>query len=387
MCHATEQLTRRALRFARRLIAFPSPSHASNLAITRYLAGKLEKFGFVIERHAYRDPQGVDKHSLVARKGAGNGGLAYFCHTDTVPAEEWGPVGMNPFEAVVIDQKLYGRGACDMKGSIACMLSVLRASVAEEYRHPFYFVATSDEEVGYGGARHVTQHSRLYQEMVSGRTCAIIGEPTSMEVVHAHKGSTLITATAHGKAAHSSTAEGRNANFAMIPFLADIQRLFDSTEVDPVWRNKDFDPPTMRWNICLSDNRPAVNVTASRSVCQIYFRPMPNLDVAPLLAECQAIADRHAVELDVNPFGGPMYTDPESPFVRAALKIAETTTARTVGYGTDGGALMEIREKIVLGPGSIAQAHTDDEWIALDQMSRGVDVYRRFLRSLCLDQG
>jgi acetylornithine deacetylase len=273
-----------------------------------------------------------------------------------------------------------------MKGSIACMLSAVRATLARDYLSPFYFVATSDEEVGYGGARHIVQHSHLYRQMVSGQTCAIIGEPTSMEVVYAHKGSTLITATAYGRAAHSSTHDGRNANLAMIPFLAEIKRLFDGTEQDPVWRNEDFDPPTMRWNICLSDNRPAVNVTASECVCQIYFRPMPGLDVGPLLQQCHDIAEQHGVHLEVDPFGGPMYTDPQAPFVQAALKIAGTTTARTVAYGTDGGALGELHQKIVLGPGSIAQAHTDDEWISLEQVSRGADVYRRFLHEFCLNR-
>ncbi len=390
MCAAAERTTRRALRFARRLIAFQSPSHVSNLAITRYLGRKLEKYGFVVEGLSYRDRQGVAKYNLVAKKGAGSGGLAYFCHTDTVPADEWSLAESGPFRPVVRSGRLYGRGACDMKGSIACMLSAVRATLEgsnHDDARPFYFVATADEEVGYGGARHVVQHSRLYREMVNGETCAIIGEPTSLEVVHAHKGSTLITATAYGRAAHSSTREGRNANLAMIPFLVDIKRLFDSTEQDSVWRNDDFDPPTMRWNICLSDNQPAVNVTAARCVCQIYFRPMPGLDVGPLVQQCQAIAERSGVQLEVEAFGGPMYTDPHAPFVRAALRIAGNATTHTVGYGTDGGALDEIRPKIVLGPGSIAQAHTDDEWISLDQISMGADIYCRFLREFCLHAG
>jgi acetylornithine deacetylase len=270
-----------------------------------------------------------------------------------------------------------------MKGSVACMLTAVRTLLKSSCDKPFYFVATADEEIGFGGARHVVQHSKLFREMVDRQPYAIIGEPTSLEVVYAHKGSTLITAVARGRAAHSSTQEGRNANLAMIPFLTEIHQLFAVTESDPAWQNSDFDPPTMRWNVCVSDNRPAVNVTAARSVCQIYFRPMPGLNVAPLIDQCASLAQRHGLELTVDPYGQPMWTDPRSPFVRTALRLTEKSSPRTVGYGTDGGALSELREKIVFGPGSIDQAHTDDEWISLEQLSAGVDAYSRFLQEFC----
>ncbi len=377
------RFTRRALRIAKRLIAFRSPSHVNNRGISQYLARKFDRYGFVVESLDYDDANGVRKHNIIARKGKGTGGLAYFCHTDTVPADQWSGPTDGPFDPAVIDNRLYGRGACDMKGSIACMLTAVRSLLKTKIEQPFYFVATADEEVGFGGARHVTRNSKLYREIVEGNARAIIGEPTSLEVVYAHKGSTLITATARGRAAHSSTREGRNANLAMIPFLASVAKLFDATESDLVWQDKEFDPPTMCWNLCMSDNRPAVNVTATRSECQIYFRPMPGMDVSPLVEQCKSLAERQGLEFEADAYGQPMRTDPQTEFVLQALRIAGTSNPRTVGYGTDGGVLDKIEDKIVLGPGSIDQAHTDDEWISMEQLLAGVDIYGRFLTAFC----
>lgn len=373
----------KALRYTRRLVGFASPSQESNRTISRYLERKLSKYGFLVERLEYRDANQVRKVSLVAKRGPGKGGLAYFSHSDTVPAPDWHSRRFGPFQSAIARERVYGRGSCDMKGSIACMLSAVQLLDPNKQRAPFYFVITADEEVGYHGAKQVVEESRFYREMVSENAVAIIGEPTMLEVVHAHKGSCGFTATATGRAAHSSTREGINANLKMIPFLSEMKAIHDELETDARWLDSRFDPPCMSWNIGINDSNAAVNVTAPLSVCTVYFRPMPGIDVQPLIKRVMTIGEKLDVHVEVLRSGEPMWTDPDSAFVRKALELAHRQTSRTVSYGTDAGVLGELENKIILGPGSIAQAHTRDEWIALEQLALGTEVYHRFLRHYC----
>lgn len=373
----------KSLRYARRLISLASPSQESNRIISRYLERKLTKYGFVVERLEYRDRNQVRKVSLVAKRGMGQGGLAYFSHSDTVPVTTWHSKRFGPYQPAISKDRLYGRGACDMKGSIACMLTASQLFNGDRQRAPLYFIVTADEEVGYLGAKQVVEESRIYREIVAGGAVAIIGEPTSLEVVHAHKGSCGFIATSTGRAAHSSTREGINANMAMIPFLQDIKTLIDETETQPKWLDSRFDPPSMSWNLGINDHTLAVNVTAATSVCTVYFRPMPGQDVEPLLKRVAIAAENRGLHLEVWRSAGPMWTEPTSSFVRKALELANRNASRTVGYGTDGGVFTEIENKIVFGPGSIAQAHTINEWISLEQLTLGTEMYAKFIRHYC----
>ena len=373
----------KALRYAKRLIGFDSTSHLSNRLISKYLEMKLTKHGFVVEKIEYVDSNDVRKTNLVAKKGGGYGGLAYFAHSDVVPAENWFTEKFGPFEPAIARERLYGRGSCDMKGSIASMLTAAQGVAWDDLKQPLYFVVTADEEVGFHGARCVVEESTIYREMVEHATKAIIGEPTSLEVVHAHKGSVEIIATARGKAGHSSSRSGVNANLAMIPFLAEMKAIHDLVETEPKWQNDIFDPPTLSWNISVKDNSPALNVTASKSVCHMYLRPMPGIEVKPLISRVKDAAVEHGIKLKINKWGKGMFISPGAEFVQDALKLAHRPKSKTVSYGTDGGVFTEIADKIVFGPGSIEQAHTNNEWIALEQLSRGTEMYARMIRHWC----
>jgi acetylornithine deacetylase len=219
--------------------------------------------------------------------------------------------------------------------------------------------------------------------MVLGQTRAIIGEPTMLNVVYATKGTLLITARAQGKSAHSSSARGVNANMSMIPFLMEAKRIHDETITDAKWQNDLFDPPVMSMNIGVNDFNRAVNVTARKSICTIYLRPMPGVDFQPLIDRLQYVADQHEIKMKVDERGKPLMVDPESDFVQTALRLTHVTQPQTVCYGTDGGVLTELNEKIVLGPGNIEQAHTINEWIAIEQLSLGTEVYAKFIREFC----
>src|SRR5262249_52274992 len=149
----------------------------------------------------------------------------------------------------------------------------------------------------------------------------IIAEPTRLEVVYAHKGVMGFIATAHGRAAHSSTGLGINANLAIIPFLSEMKQLYDEIQTDPRYRNSEFDPSTPGWNIGVNDGNTPVNVTAARSVATIYCRPMPGTDVAAIQERVRTAAAKYGLDLEITGTGVPMYTNPNSEFVQQVLAV------------------------------------------------------------------
>lgn len=374
-----------ALDYARSLVAVPSVSKDSNGPISDVAELHLRALKFKVERQQFLDPFGVLKVNIIARRGPGTGGLAYFCHTDVVPVTSWSVADHGPFEPTVRDGRLFGRGSCDMKGSLASMLAAAARTGTAQFHSPLYIVCTADEEVGFHGAKKVAEDSQMYREMVAAQTRAIIGEPTELNVVYAHKGIYGFRVISRGVAAHSSTRNGINANVAMIPFLSEMKTIHDETLADPAWRNDDFDPPWISWNIGINDHYCAVNITAPESVCTVYFRPMPGQNGDLLVERAEAAARRHGLEFRLECRGLPVSADPHSDFVQEALRIAGRPSARTVSYGTDGVCFTELKQILVMGPGSIQQAHTDDEWISLEQLSAGADVFEKMIRRWCVD--
>ena len=373
-----------AVAHTKALVAFESTSNLSNVAISDYLDDLLQGLGAEVERVSYQDQNGVEKSNVIARLGTGTGGLAYFGHSDVVPAAGWSIEAHGPWTAFESDGKLFGRGTCDMKGSVACMLEAAARMRHTQLAAPLYITVTADEEVGYHGAKAVVKESRLYREMVANQPRVIIGEPTKLQVVYAHKGVCGFTAIAHGRAAHSSTRDGVNANLAMIPFLVEMKAIHDLVESDETWHNTEFDPPTLTWNIGINDHTAAVNITPPQSVCTVYFRPMPGQDVQPLLDRVRQSADENGLELSIHRHGKPKNSSPDGDFLQQALQLAECAEPKTVSYGTDGGEFHELEHKIVLGPGAIAQAHTSDEWVEVTQLQRGADLFEEFARKFCV---
>lgn len=372
-----------ALEYTKKLVSFESTSVLSNVAVTDFAEEQLRRIGFITERIEYDDPNGVRKACVIGRKGPGTGGVAYFGHTDVVPADPWFSDDHGPFEPTVVGDRLYGRGSCDMKGSVACMLAAAEQFGAADLQKPIYVTCTSDEEIGYGGAAQVAQRSELFQEMVEGKANGIIGEPTMLEVVYAHKGVCGIVATSRGRAAHSSTREGINANLNMIPYLTKMKAIHDETNVDPNWQHDEFDPPTLTWNIGINDHTKAVNITPPQSICTVYFRHMPGHDAQILIDRSRKAAEENGLEFEVRSLGQPLYTDPKSDFVAEVLKLADRAEPTTVSYGTDGAMLGALKNLLVFGPGDIAQAHTHDEWIALEQLELGTEMYSRLIQHWC----
>jgi acetylornithine deacetylase len=374
------------VQLARQFIGYPTESQRTNVELATRVAALLRWAGLEVEELPYVDARGVNKLSLVARRGQGRGGLSLLTHSDTVPAHAADGWTDDPRAGVVRNGRLYGRGACDMKGALAaCLCAAARFRNASLAR-PLCVVVTSDEEIQARGAREVVARSRLFAAAASGY--GVVCEPTGLRVVNAHKGALTMTITAVGRAAHTSTLRGINANIKMIPFLGEMRRIHGQVLTLAKYRNPAFDPPYSEWSLGISDHNPAVNMSPARSVCTINYRPMPGIDAAGLVARTRASARRHGLRFRLDFHGEPVYTPPESPLVQAALEVTGTRKAHTVPYGTDGLAYSrKMKQLVVVGPGDIAQAHTVDEWVEVEQLRRSVDVYRRLIERVCVHGG
>ncbi|OGG57246.1 MAG: hypothetical protein A3F84_13265 [Candidatus Handelsmanbacteria bacterium RIFCSPLOWO2_12_FULL_64_10] len=277
--------------------------------------------------------------------------------------------------------RIYGRGSGDMKGQIACALCAVERFNASGLRQPITVVVTSDEETNCGGARAVATSSGMFRDVKV--RYGVITEPTLLQVVHAHKGAMRFIATARGRAAHSSTGKGFNAHLKMIPFLYDMWTMYYEITTDKKHFNEAFDPPFSDWNITINDGNTASNVTAPLSRVTLNYRAMPGQDVAGIVGRVKASARRHGVHLAPMKIGKPFFTPLDSKVVKEALAVTRRPKARTVSYGTDGMVFGEYLESVVLGPGDIKQAHTHDEWVSVDQLRKGIEVYARLIDRFC----
>jgi acetylornithine deacetylase len=171
---------------------------------------------------------------------------------------------------------------------------------------------------------------------------------------------------------------------AMIPFLTDVRELSLRIEAEPAWQDDRFEPPTINMNIGINDHTGALNITPAQSVCTVYFRTMPSIDAAGLVDQVRSLAERHGLEFQMMFQGDALFTDPQSPYVAELLDVTQTERSQTVAYGTDGSCLTELNDIVVLGPGDIRQAHTDDEWISLEQLQQGTDLYSSLIQRWCI---
>ena len=304
-------------------------------------------------------------------------GLALLGHIDTVPAIGW---SMNPFEARIADGKMYGRGSCDMKGSVSCMIEVASRYAASELKAPLYVVITADEEVGYLGAIAVAEKSQMFKKHGFPQY-GVVGEPTELHAVYAHKGTVRFTVTAHGRAAHSSTGEGDNANLKLIPFLAEMRDIYQELTSDMQYFNDEFNPPFTDWNITISDGECAANITSPvECLIALTIAQCPGDDAQVWIDRARESAERHGLIFDLYINAPPVRTPPEMQRLsKLHLRSRERLFPQTVAYGTDATLFAQYMETVIIGPGSIRQAHTVDEWMALDQFPQGVLIFNQFV--------
>ena len=365
------------LQLAKDLVAMPSESQMSNADICNLLTDVLEQGDFEIERLEYLDAENVPKVNLIARRGQGSGGLAFCSHIDTVPGQEdeW-----PAFDPQVREGRLYGRGSCDMKGPLAATLVAALSADVSRLKKPLYIIITADEETFCYGAKYVSQHSAMLKK--ARPDYGIVAEPTRLIPVYAHKGFGLMTITALGKAAHTSTGLGESANFKIAPFLAEMATLDGLFQADESFMNPAFNPPTNGFNMTLDDGSCKTNVTASRSVCQLSFRIMPDARADDVVELVKAKAEQAGLQFSAS-ITNAFYVSPQSEIVQTALQVTGVSEAEAVPYGTDGFYLQDLMDLVILGPGDIAVAHTVGESIAVAELKRAVDVYGSMIEKLC----
>jgi acetylornithine deacetylase len=365
------------------LVACQSVTSESNAQVTECMRSHLRSLGFDTKLYRYEDQLGQEKVALEAkREGSNTGGrgVGYFCHNDVVSVEGWDGAHGGPFDGRIAEERIWGRGTCDMKGSASAALSAISNISQSDQNAPLYFFITGDEECGMLGADLLAHQSPLLREMIAGQAIGIIGEPTELQLVNAHKGGCHVDVSCRGVAAHSSTAEGRNANLQMIPFLVYLKELYERSRTDSSLQNPAFDPPDLSLNFVI-ENRPAsANITVGTSICRIFFRPMPDMPWESVFEEVQQRASQ--MGLTAHPMRPlrPVHTPKQRQSVCEILQLLDQAEPVAVCYATDGCCLQDLQDLIVLGPGSIEQAHRPDEFITLEQLRGGVAVFERVIR-------
>ena len=366
------------------LIRCPSDTGASNQACAELLCRLLEQMGFEVNSFEYKDVNNCSKVTLSARLDSPEsslGGIAFFSHSDVVSSDGWCvPQGYGAREAVMAEGKIWGRGACDMKGPIAAALSAIHGLSAQSIKAPVYVFITGDEECGMRGAELLVKQCPWYREAVSRGAVGIISEPTNLQVVSMHKGGCRIRVSAHGVAAHSSTLEGLNANWQLIPWLHFVHSVLEEMEHDPSLRNENFSPPTLCPNIVLTNQPCEGNITVSLARCDLFLRTMPDTNWRQLVDRLMDKARSMGLEVDETTNLPPMLTPHDRPFVKKALTICQQEKPLAASYATDGCCYKDFPDLIVLGPGDIQQAHRCDEWIAVEQLKQAVEIYKTFIQ-------
>ena len=353
------------------LIAIDSRSSVASKPIFDAVAPLLP--GWDVEYIDYHDPAGVPKRNLVARFPGSENRVAFAGHLDTVPDTGW---TRPPFKAQVEGGLLYGLGASDMKGPIASFL--IAACSLPERERPM-IVLTSDEEAGKQGVREVVARSNLLHG--HRPDCFVVCEPTALGVIRGHRVDVAFTVHAHGIQAHSSTGRGRNANIALIPFLADMRELHLLLRQDVALHDTQYDPPFADLNFVVDNYGAFPNTTVGLATCRIKFRYSKSFDPAFVIERVRASAQRHGLELHINPEAPPPELPPNHRLVCRCESVLGIR-ATVAGLGTEASEYSKLAPCLVFGPGDIDHAHKPTEYIDLRQLEASTGLYRRLAREL-----
>ncbi|MBR0661401.1 M20/M25/M40 family metallo-hydrolase [Neoroseomonas oryzicola] len=354
------------LSLAADLVAIDSRSSVSNIPVADRLEAALP--GFDIERLDYRDANGVAKRVLVAHRGP-KGGYALSGHMDTVPETSWTDP---PWTPRVIDGVLHGLGSVDMKGPVASCVVAARGMPSGV---PVTLLLTTDEETSKQGARAIAASDAARALGLKG---IVVAEPTGLGPVRGHRSHIEYTAVATGVQAHSSTGQGVNANWALIPFLAEMKAIFERLRHDPAFHDAAYDPPFSDFNLVVDNHGTAVNVTVAKATARIKFRRSRSIDYSGIEAAVQDAARHAGVTLTEKREGTPPELPVDHPLVRLGAEVTGQAP-RTAPYGTDASELQDLAPCLVLGPGGIGTAHTPRECVAVADLVAAVPLFRRIL--------
>ena len=366
-----------------RLVAFDTTSHKSNIEIQRFIEDYLVQHGISCTLVPTDDGE---KASLFATIGPQDvPGVALSGHTDVVPVtgQVW---DSDPFNMTERDGRLYGRGTADMKGFLACVLAAAPQFKSRNLKVPIHIAFSYDEEIGCVGVRPMI--ARLGKSLPRPRM-VLVGEPTSMAVVDAHKGPVRWQITISGRAAHSSMAPlGVNTIHYAGTIIEELKRI--ESELKAETGDNRFDPPYATLQITQISGGTASNIIPVTCTLGFEIRATPGLDIASIeerlnrFTQTQCLPAMRAVapEADISihqsnrvpPFGA----DRNSEVVMLALKLAQQNDTHAVSYATEAGLFQDAgAPSVVCCPGDIAQAHTANEWIAEKELVRCSDFLMR----------
>lgn len=361
------------------LVKVDSTSARPNAPMLDLLEPRLVALGFSTERCPYRDDAGQPKANLLARLGEGLPELALVGHTDCVPFD---PAWSEALTLTRREGKLFGRGACDTKGFVACAVTAVEA-VRARVKRPLLLLLTADEEVGCLGAKQLVEAGKGQARR------AIIGEPTGLVPVRANKGYCLAELEVRGKEGHSAYPDsGASAVFRAARFL---QRL-EAYALGPLRaeRNPEFDPPFATLNVGVVQGGTAKNVIPGRCRMTLEWRPIPGQgvegvrrEVERLLAELRR--EDPGLEWTLTPLrmDQGFSTPPDAEVVRF-LSEASGKSPRTVAFGTEGPQLAALgAEPVVFGPGDIRAAHQSGEFVPEEQLLEAERILEQAILRFC----
>lgn len=373
-----------SVRLLQDLIALPSvnpaffsdPNLHGEHRVAEFLASAARRHGLEVESQ----PVVPGRSNLLVRltpRGPVRHRVLLAPHLDTVGD----PAYALQLKPVVRDGRVYGRGACDTKGSVSAyfqsLLNVTAAGPRPAHTE-ILFVGLIDEENMQLGSRHFASHGPKSD-------FAIVGEPTGLEIVTAHKGDVWLRLRTIGRSAHGATPHrGRNAVTAMSRIVLALETEY-AAELAARPAHPRLGRPTI--NVGRIDGGRQPNIVPAECIIDIDRRTLPGETEAGVRREIRALLQRQGLKASFDTLRTspcePLETNPDLPLVQALTRAAGRRTTRGVHYFTDAAPLAAGGiPSVVFGPGDIAQAHTEREWLAISQLEKSIHILERFLRGL-----
>ncbi|HLX01332.1 MAG TPA: acetylornithine deacetylase [Trinickia sp.] len=384
-----------SLPWVERLVSMNTTSRLPNLGLIETVRDALRERG--IEATLTHDARGQWANlfaTVPAHDGETNGGIVLSGHTDVVPVDgqQW---DSDPFKPETRDGKLYGRGTCDMKGFIGAALALLPEMQATKLAKPIHFALSFDEEIGCAGAPLMI--ADLQKRGVKPDGC-IVGEPTSMRPIIAHKGINAYQCCVRGHAAHSSlTPKGLNAIEYAARLICHIRDMAERFRAEGPFDDL-YDVPFTTAQTSTIEGGNALNTVPAECRFAFEFRNLPTLDPEPifkriedyathtLLPQMQREHPNAAIEFSKIAAAPGLDASEQAAITQLVRALTANQEKRKVAYGTEAGlfALAGV-PSIVCGPGNIEQAHKPNEYVELDQLIACERFLRKFIHSMSVE--
>ncbi len=363
----------RAAEILAELVAFPSVVGHPNGALMQHIADYLSAHGARVS--LLPGPEG-NRFNLFATLGdAARPGYVLSGHVDVVPAAEPGWLG-DPFCLRREGARLIGRGACDMKGFVAAVLAAVPELSRMDLAAPVHIALSYDEEAGCRGVPHLL--ARL-SDLCAPPLGAIIGEPSGMVPVLAHKGKAALRLSAQGRAGHSSRPDlGQNAIHALVPALVAAADLAEAVARGP--EDARFEPPHSTVQIGVLSGGQAVNIIPDRAEALVEARAIAGVSPQEILAPLLGIPGVTADWLSSYPA---LALAADHPLARRVADLSGAAPLQAVSYGTEAGLFQQAGvPAVVCGPGDIARAHRPEEYITEAELAAAQALVLALGRSL-----